>query len=114
MIKDSTFRTLAILAALAAAGLFLAAGLSGCASYHHTAPDGEETSFRSFLMRGNASAIASKTTKAGTNYTRTVGVGSLAGETEVEKLGPIAREIAAGATAGAVDALKRTAAPAAP
>jgi hypothetical protein len=111
MLTVRRFTMLAILVALAAVGLFIIAGLSGCASYRHTSPDGEETCFRSCLMSAQATAIASKTTKAGTNYTRAVEVGSLAGQSEVEKLAPIAERIAAAATAGAVSALGKAATP---
>lgn len=78
--------------------------LTGCASYTHTRElaDGkrEKTSFRAFLIWGNAAKITSKTLDSSTNYSRTMSVGSLQGGTEAEKINGIAEAIASGVAKG--------------
>lgn len=78
--------------------------LPGCMSYKHTGPNGETTSVSAFLIKGEASKIhtASRQTDGfGTNYFREVSLGSLKGETEIEKLSGLAEAIARGVATGA-------------
>lgn len=91
---DVPVRTLAV-----ALGLGLLIGVQGCASYSHTSPTGERTSFTSCLMFGKASQVRSHTEH--TNYLRTVNIGSVQGGTEAEKLAPLLEAFAKGAVQGA-------------
>ncbi len=95
--------------ALALGAAALAAGaclLGGCVRYSHTTLTGERTSFTGFLIRGEASKISTDTTSTGTNYTRKVSLGSLKGETEMDKMNGLAESIARGVASGANPAKK--------
>jgi len=81
--------------------------VSSCISYRHeyANQDGSKdvTRFGSFLMMGGASKIHTLT-KQGTNYARTVSVGSVEGKGDVDMV----EAISAGAARGAVEAMKKS------
>lgn len=85
--------------------IFLALALcGGCVSYRHTSPGGDQTSFRAFLIKGDASKVATHTAirdSFGTNYDRTVSIGALKGESDVDKLATLAEAVARGLATGA-------------
>lgn len=91
---------------LAATLLLMVVG-SGCVSYQHqhSNVDGSKdtTTFTSFLMMGGASKIRSAT-KESTNYSRTVSIGSVEGKGDSDMV----EAIAAGASRGAVEGLKKS------
>lgn len=76
--------------------------LSGCAHYshEHVFPDmsKDKTVFNSFLMMGSANKIHTFTKQDGTNYARTVNLGSVQGQGDTE----FVKAVAAGATEGAI------------
>ena len=74
---------------------------TGCVHYHHVATNGDQTSFSSFLVKGDASKVVSDTKAEGTNYARKVSIGALAGESDVDKLSVLAEAIARGVATGA-------------
>jgi hypothetical protein len=80
--------------------------LTGCATYEHRSPNGELTKANSFLMKGGFDKLRTVTKGEGTNYSRTVSIGTASGETETEKLNDLAKSIAEGAVAGAVKGAK--------
>lgn len=87
----------------------LAVGLCGCMTYSHTSQTGERTSVTAFLVRGDASNVKTETRTTdsfGTNYSRSVSLGSLKGETELDKLAGMAEAIARGVATGANPAKK--------
>jgi hypothetical protein len=90
-----TIKTLSVLALLC---------LCSCVGYKHTwtNTDGsvDETRFNSFFMLGSASKIRSAT-KMGTNYNRTVSVGTLEGRGDADLIAAIAAGVAAGLKSGA-------------
>lgn len=76
---------------------------SSCVSYRHswTNPDGsiDKTGFGSFMMKGEASKVRT-TTKLGTNYNRTVNLGTASGSGDSEMIQAI--------TSGIVEGLKKS------
>lgn len=88
-------------AALCAA---LALAANGCVRYQHRSALGDVTTFQAFAVKGDASKVFSKTSTIdayGTNYHREVGIGSIKGETELEKMSGIFEAVARGLATGA-------------
>jgi hypothetical protein len=75
--------------------------LTGCATYEHKSPNGELTKANSFLMKGGFDKLRTTTKGEGTNYSRTVSIGSADGGTEVEKLNALISSVVEGAVKGA-------------
>ena len=80
-------------------GLGALVAVQGCASYLHTSPTGERTSFNSCLMFGKAAAVKSDVQDI--EYSRRVSIGNISGGTEAEKLAPLLEAFAKGAVQGA-------------
>ncbi len=97
---DKSARTDLALALGAAALAAAACLLSGCVRYSHTAVTGDKTTFTAFCVKAEASKVTSDTTTQGTNYTRKVSLGSVKGESDVDKLSAMAEAMARGVATG--------------
>lgn len=82
----------------------IAALSSGCVQYVHDRPGIEKTVVTSFLYMGKASKVKT-TTKDGT-YSRSVSIGSVEGQGDVEMLNALIQAGATAAATGAKTAIK--------